>query len=74
MYLAQAEQQLDLEITDDQLKEMEDDLDNVDFKIASEEEKKVRHDVMAHVHTFWVACPKAAAIIHLKASWGTMLT
>ena len=68
LYLAQAEQQLGLEITNEQLKEMEENLNKIDFKLAAEEEKKVRHDVMAHVHTFGVACPKAALIIHLGAT------
>ena len=68
LYLAQAEQQLGLEITNEQLKEMEENLNKIDFKLAAEEEKKVRHDVMAHVHTFGVACPKAAPIIHLGAT------
>lgn len=47
---------------------MEANLDNIDFKMAAEEEKKLRHDVMAHVHTFAHCCPKAAAIIHLGAT------
>merc|ERR1719147_85455 len=68
LYLAEAEQQLGLDITDEQLKEMKENLHTIDFKLAAEEEKKVRHDVMAHVHTFGVACPKAAPIIHLGAT------
>lgn len=59
---------LGLPITDEQIKEMEANLDNIDFKMAAEEEKKLRHDVMAHVHTFAHCCPKAAAIIHLGAT------
>ncbi|XP_030402792.1 adenylosuccinate lyase isoform X3 [Gopherus evgoodei] len=47
---------------------MEANLDNIDFKMAAEEEKRLRHDVMAHVHTFAHCCPKAAAIIHLGAT------
>ena len=47
---------------------MEDNLDNIDFKKAEEEEKKCRHDVMAHVHTFAYCCPLAAPIIHLGAT------
>lgn len=47
---------------------MEANLDNIDFAMAAEEEKKLRHDVMAHVHTFAHCCPKAAAIIHLGAT------
>ncbi|KAM6386500.1 PUR8 lyase, partial [Uria aalge] len=68
LYLAQAEKSLGLSITDEQIKEMEANLDNIDFKMAAEEEKKLRHDVMAHVHTFAHCCPKAAAIIHLGAT------
>ncbi|EOA94184.1 Adenylosuccinate lyase, partial [Anas platyrhynchos] len=61
-------QSLGLPITDEQIKEMEANLDNIDFKMAAEEEKRLRHDVMAHVHTFAHCCPKAAAIIHLGAT------
>ncbi|NXX68473.1 PUR8 lyase, partial [Spizella passerina] len=68
LYLAQAEKSLGLPITDEQIQEMEANLDNIDFKMAAEEEKKLRHDVMAHVHTFAHCCPKAAAIIHLGAT------
>lgn len=56
------------EISDDQIKEMEEQIDNIDFKVAAEEEKRRKHDVMAHVHTFGVAAPKAKAIIHLGAT------
>jgi adenylosuccinate lyase len=45
---------------------MQANLDNIDFHVANEFEKKLRHDVMAHVHTFGAACPAAAPIIH----WG----
>lgn len=41
---------------------------NIDFEAAAEEEKKTRHDVMAHVHVFAKACPLAAPIIHLGAT------
>ncbi|XP_074758639.1 adenylosuccinate lyase isoform X2 [Athene noctua] len=68
LYLAQAEKSLGLPITDEQIQEMEANLDNIDFQMAAEEEKKLRHDVMAHVHTFAHCCPKAAAIIHLGAT------
>ncbi|XP_019849264.1 PREDICTED: adenylosuccinate lyase-like isoform X2 [Amphimedon queenslandica] len=47
---------------------MEDNLDNIDFTKAEEEEKKRRHDVMAHVHTFATCCPLAGPIIHLGAT------
>lgn len=47
---------------------MKENIFNIDFKLAAEEEKKVRHDVMAHVHTFAICAPKAAPIIHLGAT------
>ncbi|XP_012928050.1 adenylosuccinate lyase isoform X1 [Heterocephalus glaber] len=68
LWLAEAEQALGLAITDEQIQEMKSNLDNIDFKMAAEEEKKLRHDVMAHVHTFGHCCPKAAGIIHLGAT------
>ena len=61
-------QDLGLEISDDQLSEMEENLTNIDYARAAEEERVRRHDVMAHVHTFSHACPKAAPIIHLGAT------
>ena len=47
---------------------MESHADDIDFAMAAEEEKKLRHDVMAHVHTFAHCCPAAAPIIHLGAT------
>ena len=47
---------------------MEKNIENIDFELAAKEEKKFRHDVMAHVHTFGAACPNAAPIIHLGAT------
>ncbi|KAI9292437.1 adenylosuccinate lyase [Neoconidiobolus thromboides FSU 785] len=67
--LATAEKELGIGgITDEILKEMKDNLTNIDYTIAAEEEKRRRHDVMAHVHTFSIACPNAAPIIHLGAT------
>ncbi|XP_065218962.1 adenylosuccinate lyase isoform X3 [Planococcus citri] len=60
--------ELGLKITDDQIKELEKNVDNVDFVKANEEEKLTRHDVMAHVHVFAAQCPLAAPIIHLGAT------
>lgn len=59
---------LGLDITDEQLLEMEANLTNIDYNLAAAEERKRRHDVMAHVHTFGACCPKAAPIIHLGAT------
>lgn len=47
---------------------MESNISKIDFVLAAEEEKKRRHDVMAHVHTFALCCPLAAPIIHLGAT------
>uniref|UniRef100_A0A5F8GET4 Adenylosuccinate lyase n=1 Tax=Monodelphis domestica TaxID=13616 RepID=A0A5F8GET4_MONDO len=59
---------LGLPITDEQLDEMRANLHTIDYKMAADEEKRLRHDVMAHVHTFGHCCPKAAGIIHLGAT------
>lgn len=61
-------QALGLPISDEQLQEMKANLNNIDFGLAAEEEKRLRHDVMAHVHTFARCCPNAAGIIHLGAT------
>ncbi len=57
-----------MEITDEQIQEMEKYVDKVDFKAAADEEKLTRHDVMAHIHVFAKQCPTAAPIIHLGAT------
>lgn len=61
-------QALGLPITDAQILEMEGHSEDIDFVMAAEEERKLRHDVMAHVHTFAHCCPTAAPIIHLGAT------
>ena len=66
--LAESEQQLGLAISDEQLNEMRNQLDKIDFDVAANYEKKLRHDVMAHVHTFGDVCPTAMPIIHLGAT------
>ena len=66
--LAESEQTLGLPITDAQLDEMRLHLDDIDYDLAARKEKELRHDVMAHVHTFAAVCPKAAPIIHLGAT------
>lgn len=68
LWLAEAEAELGLDITSDQLAEMRENINNIDLKEAAEQERKVRHDVMAHVHTFGLAAPTAAPIIHLGAT------
>ena len=66
--LAESQAELGLPITKAQLKEMRDNLDNIDYNKAAKYEKQFRHDVMAHVHTFGDCAPKAAPIIHLGAT------
>jgi adenylosuccinate lyase len=66
--LARAEKTLGLHITDEQISEMEAHIDDIDYDYATEMEKQLRHDVMAHVHTFGHACPNAMPIIHLGAT------
>lgn len=66
--LAEGEKELGLNITDDQIKELRDNIDNIDFELAEAKEKEVRHDVMSHVHTYGVVAPSAKGIIHLGAT------
>jgi len=66
--LAESQQELGLNITDEQIEEMKAVVDNIDYETARVQEKKVRHDVMAHVHTFGTQAPKAMPIIHLGAT------
>lgn len=64
--LAKAQKELGIaNINDEQLNQMKENIYNIDFDKAKEYEKKLRHDVMAHVYTFGDACPSARAIIHL---------
>lgn len=66
--LARAESKLGLPVTEDQVKELEAHISDIDFECAKEREKEVRHDVMAHVYTYGKVAPSAAGIIHLGAT------
>ncbi len=66
--LAEGERELGIPVTEEQLREMRAHLDDIDYDLAAREEKALRHDVMAHVHTFAACCPEAAPIIHLGAT------
>ncbi|KAF6025274.1 ADSL [Bugula neritina] len=68
LILAKSQKTLGIDISDEQISEMESNIDNIDFDMAAEQERRCRHDVMAHVHTFAAACPTAASIIHLGAT------
>ena len=66
--LAQAEQELGLDITDEQIEELIAHKDDINYDVAKEREALVRHDVMSHVYAYGVQCPKAKGIIHLGAT------
>ena len=68
LILAQAQQKLGLAISNDQIRELTTNLDNIDFDLAAKYESQLRHDVMAHVHTLGDSCPLARPIIHLGAT------
>lgn len=66
--LAKAEKALGINITDEQIAELEANKDNINYEIAREREKLVRHDVMSHVYAYGCECPNAKGIIHLGAT------
>ncbi len=66
--LAETEQALGLPITDEQIAELKEHQNDINYEVAREREKQVRHDVMSHVYAYGVQCPKAAGIIHLGAT------
>ena len=66
--LARAEMELGLPVTQEQIDEMEAHITDIDYELAAQKEKELRHDVMAHIHTFGTVCPKAMPIIHLGAT------
>jgi adenylosuccinate lyase len=72
VYLAESEQSLGLDITDEAIAQLKNNttIQDHEFEIAAVEEKRRRHDVMAHVHTYGLVAPAAAGIIHWGAtSW-----
>ena len=66
--LAKAEKAMGLDITDAQIAELEAHIYDIDYTVAGAYEKKLRHDVMAHIHTYGDLCPNARPIIHLGAT------
>lgn len=66
--LAKAEQKLGLDISDAQIKELENFKDDINYDEAIKQEKLLRHDVMSHIHAYGVQCPSAKPIIHLGAT------
>ncbi|MFO0036869.1 MAG: lyase family protein, partial [Planctomycetota bacterium] len=68
VYLAKAERDLGLPISAEQIAELEANIENIDFAAAAAHERRLRHDVMAHVHALGDICPAARPIIHLGAT------
>lgn len=66
--LAEAERELGIEISESQISDLKSATDDIDFALAAKYEKELRHDVMAHVHTYGDRCPSARGIIHLGAT------
>ena len=66
--LAKAEHKLGLDVTQEQIDELEAHADDINYEVAQAREKLVRHDVMSHVYAYGLQCPKAAGIIHLGAT------
>lgn len=66
--LAEAEKELGLDITQEQIDELKASADDINYEVAKEREAIVRHDVMSHVYAYGVQCPKAKGIIHLGAT------
>ena len=66
--LARAEMELGLPITQAQIDELEREKDNINYDLAQQKEKELRHDVMAHIHAYGALCPNAMPILHLGAT------
>ena len=66
--LAESEKELGLDITDEQIAELKEHAEDINYDVAKEREALVRHDVMSHVYAYGVQCPKAKGIIHLGAT------
>ena len=66
--LAETEKELGLNITQEQIDELKAHAEDINYDVAKEREKQVRHDVMSHVYAYGVQCPKAKGIIHLGAT------
>lgn len=66
--LAETEKELGLNITDEQIAELKEHAEDINYDVAKEREALVRHDVMSHVYAYGVQCPKAKGIIHLGAT------
>ena len=68
--LAKAEKAMGLQITDEQIAELEAHAEDINYDVAEQREKECRHDVMSHVYAYGKQCPRAEGIIHLGATSG----
>ena len=66
--LAEGERELGLNITEEQIKELKEHINDINYEEAAKKEKEVRHDVMSHVYAYGLQCPTAKGIIHLGAT------
>ena len=66
--LAESEKELGLPISEEQIAELKENAENINYEEAKKREKEVRHDVMSHVYAYGLQCPKAKGIIHLGAT------
>lgn len=66
--LAETEKELGIQITDEQINQMKENINNIDYDVVAKREAECRHDVMAHVYEFGTKCPSAKPIIHLGAT------
>ncbi len=66
--LAEGERELGLNITEEQIKELKEHINDINYDEAAKREKEVRHDVMSHVYAYGLQCPSAKGIIHLGAT------
>lgn len=66
--LAESQKELGLDISEEQIEELRKNVTNINYDVAEEKEREIRHDVMAHIYAYGVQCPKAKPIIHLGAT------
>ncbi len=66
--LAESQMELGLPIKEEQIQQMKENMDNINYEVAEAKEKEIRHDVMSHIHAFGKQCPDAKGIIHLGAT------
>lgn len=66
--LAESEKELGLNISQEQINELKSNIENINYEVAIEKEKEIRHDVMSHVYAYGLQCPNAKGIIHLGAT------